>query len=118
MNDPYPSFRFFNEGDTSGNYTHELYIASLAIVDRTLTTNEMSALGGPNAEGIFARYLHIQRQETNVVLSWTPTPGVRLQSATQLSPPNWTTVNGTLGAGSFTSLTTEEPKRFFRLSAQ
>lgn len=42
----------FNEGDTSGVYTHELYVASLAFVDRQLSAAELGALGGPKAEGI------------------------------------------------------------------
>jgi len=42
----------FNEGDTSGNYTHELYVNSVAFVDRAMTGGELSALGGPNAVGI------------------------------------------------------------------
>jgi len=45
---------FFNEGDTSGNYTHELYVNSIAFVDRAMTGGELSALGGPNALGILA----------------------------------------------------------------
>lgn len=42
----------FNEGDTGGNYTHELYLNSIAFVDRAMTGSELSALGGPNAQGI------------------------------------------------------------------
>jgi hypothetical protein len=42
----------FNEGDTSGNYTHELYINSVAFVDSAMTGAQVSALGGPNAAGI------------------------------------------------------------------
>jgi hypothetical protein len=44
----------FNEGDTSGNYTHELYINSVAFVDSAMTSGQVSALGGPNAAGILA----------------------------------------------------------------
>jgi hypothetical protein len=43
----------FNEGDTSGNYTHELYVNSVAFADRAMTSGELAALGGPNAAGIF-----------------------------------------------------------------
>jgi hypothetical protein len=45
--------RLFNEGDTSGIYTHALYINSVAFVDRELTAAEVGNLGGPNALGIF-----------------------------------------------------------------
>jgi hypothetical protein len=44
--------RLFNEGDTSGNYTHAMYVNSVAFVDRKLTDAEVGALGGPNANGI------------------------------------------------------------------
>jgi hypothetical protein len=45
--------RLFNEGDTTDVYTHEMYINSVALVDRELTDSEVSALGGPKAGGIF-----------------------------------------------------------------
>jgi hypothetical protein len=44
----------FNEGDTSGNYTHELYVNNLAYVDHSMSAGELSALGGPTAESILA----------------------------------------------------------------
>ncbi|MBE0545424.1 MAG: PEP-CTERM sorting domain-containing protein [Verrucomicrobia bacterium] len=47
-----PSFLLFNEGDTSGQYTHELYISSVAVVDWMLSPADLLALGGPNAQGI------------------------------------------------------------------
>lgn len=50
--DTEPSFLLFNEGDTSGQYTHELYVSSVAFVDRMLSPAELLALGGPNAQGI------------------------------------------------------------------
>ncbi len=50
--DPGVDVRLFNEGDTSGNYTHALYVNSIAFVDRKLTDGEVSALGAPNAAGV------------------------------------------------------------------
>jgi hypothetical protein len=47
-----PDLLLFNEGDTSGNYTHELYINSIAFIDHAMTGGELSALGGPSAQGI------------------------------------------------------------------
>ena len=47
-----PDLLLFNEGDTSGQYTHELYVNSIYFTDRTMTPAELSALGGPNAAGI------------------------------------------------------------------
>jgi hypothetical protein len=44
--------RLFNEGDTSGNYTHAMFVNSIAFVDRKLSDSEVSALGAPNAAGI------------------------------------------------------------------
>lgn len=42
----------FNEGDTSGNYTGEWYVNSIAFVDRNLSAAELLGLGGAKAEGI------------------------------------------------------------------
>ncbi|HWN97219.1 MAG TPA: PEP-CTERM sorting domain-containing protein, partial [Methylomirabilota bacterium] len=47
-----PDLLLFNEGDTSGQYTHELYVNSIYFTDRTMTPVELTALGGPNAAGI------------------------------------------------------------------
>ena len=47
-----PDLLLFNEGDTSGQYTHELYVNSIYFTDRTMTPGELFALGGPNAAGI------------------------------------------------------------------
>ena len=45
----------FNDGSSSGtaNYTHPLYVSAWAFLDRAMTTNEIAALGGPKASGIF-----------------------------------------------------------------
>jgi glycerophosphoryl diester phosphodiesterase len=112
-NDTLPSLLLFNEGDTSGTYTHELYLASLAVVDRALSASEMAALGGPNAEGIFARRLSIDRASGGVTLNWNPAPNLRLQKSTNLASAVWTDVPGTLGAGTFGELTTSNA--FYRL---
>ena len=50
--DPGADLLLFNEGDTSGNYTHELYVNSIAFVDRAMTGGELAGLGGPSAAGI------------------------------------------------------------------
>jgi glycerophosphoryl diester phosphodiesterase len=100
-NDTLPALLLFNEGDTSGNYTHELYLAGIAVVDRALGTNEIAALGGPNAEGIFVRRLHLTRNGPDATLNWNGTATLRLQKATTLTPPNWQDVPGTLGATNY-----------------
>ncbi len=51
--DPGADLLLFNEGDTSGNYTHELYLNSVAFADTNMTSAEIGALGGPSAYGIF-----------------------------------------------------------------
>ena len=51
--DPGQDVRLFNEGDTSGDYTHALYVNSVAFVDRELSAAEIQSLGGPVAAGIF-----------------------------------------------------------------
>lgn len=43
----------FNEGDTSGVYTHPLLVNSVAFSDTTLSDAAISALGGATAAGIF-----------------------------------------------------------------
>ena len=48
--DPGADLRLFNE--PTGLYTHELYLNSFAFVDHAMTSGELSALGGPNAQGI------------------------------------------------------------------
>jgi len=45
--------RLFNEADGSGVYTHEMFINSIAFVDREMTAEELGILGAPNAVGIF-----------------------------------------------------------------
>ena len=50
--DPGDDVRLFNEGDTSGNYTNEMYINSVAFVDREMTEVELGELGAPKATGI------------------------------------------------------------------
>jgi glycerophosphoryl diester phosphodiesterase len=113
-NDLLPSLRLFNEGDGSGNYTHELYLASLAFVDRPLSAVEMSGLGAPHAEGIFVRRLSIARNGASVDLHWNGAPTLRLQKSTTLAPANWQEVPGTLGASQF-SEPASEAAAFYRL---
>lgn len=98
--DPGADLLLFNEGDTSGNYTHALYLAGLAFVDRTLSAAEVSALGAPNAEGIFVRRLRIERDASGVALTWNGATNITLQKAGRLSPPDWQDVTGTTGSSS------------------
>lgn len=47
-----PDMRLFNEGDGSGVYTHELLVSDVFFTDRTMSSAEIGALGGPNALGV------------------------------------------------------------------
>jgi hypothetical protein len=47
-----PDLVLFNEGDNSDNYTHAALYNSIGFIDRTLTDQEMAAIGGPSAAGI------------------------------------------------------------------
>ena len=112
-----PDLLLFNEGDTSGVYTHELYVSSVAFTDRTMSSAELAALGGPNAEGIFARRLASVRDGASVVITWPGAPNLRLQKATNLSNPAWKDVPGTLGTNTFTE-TAPAGTAFYRLFGQ
>lgn len=73
--DPGPDLRLFNEGDTSGVYTHIVYLSSFSFTDRALSASEIAALGGPKARGILVPAppinLTLALQPATVLLSWT-----------------------------------------------
>jgi len=115
--DPGPDLLLFNEGDTSGVYTHELYLASVAVVDRTLSGAEVAALGGPQAEGIFVQHLHVARNTNDLLLTWNGAPNIRLQKTTTLAPADWHDVTDTLGTNRFTEIA-PQGDAFYRLLRQ
>jgi len=115
-NDSGPDLLLFNEG-VAGVYTHELYVSSIAFTDRTMTAAEIAALGGPKTEGIFVQRLRGTYNGTNLVVTWTGLPNVRLQKTVSVSNPNWQDVPGTLGASSFTE-TAPDRMAFYRLFGQ
>ncbi len=110
-----PDLLLFNEGDSSGVYTHELYVSSVAFTDRMLNEVEIAALGPPRAEGIFVRRLNAVRNGDSLVLTWSAGTNVRLQKANSLSQPDWQDVADTLGAGSATEVVSGGGA-FYRLS--
>lgn len=117
-----PDVRLFNEGDTSGNYTHEVLLNSFFFTDRTMTADEIKALGGPTATGISAPTsprirLGVALQGSNLAIIWTGQPGVKLQRATSLTNPDWRDVTGTLGASSAVEAITL-PAAFYRLASE
>lgn len=72
---PGPDLVLFNEGDTSGIYTHAVYLSSFLFTDRTLSAAEVAALSGPKARGILVPAppinLSIKLQSANILLSWS-----------------------------------------------
>jgi hypothetical protein len=101
VQDSYPQFLLFNEGDSSGTYTHELYVSSVAVADRVLNSAELAALGGPNANGILRRSfapkpaLGIQAAGNNAVVNWPANyVGYALEQTTSLTLPHWKPVAG------------------------
>jgi hypothetical protein len=110
-----PDVLLFNEGDTSGVYTHALYVNSIAFTDRVLSSAEIAALGGPRAEGIFVLHLTATHNGPDVLLTWNSGPNIRLQRSPTVSPANWHDVPGTRGSSAHTESVTNAAM-FFRLA--
>ena len=100
---PYPlnpaNLLLFNEPTASD--THELYLSSLAFVDRVLSADEIAGLGGPGASGILAPslatkpMLGIQLSAGSSTISWPGSyVGYRLEQADSLVAPQWEPVAG------------------------
>lgn len=114
-----PDIRLFNEGDTSGDYTHEVFLNSLLFTDRTMTDAEIKTLGGPSAAGIPANIstsltLAASRQGTTLMLSWSGAPGTKLQKTASLTNAIWQDVPGSDGASNATE-TISGSSAFYRL---
>jgi hypothetical protein len=99
--DPGPDLLLFNEPSSTGLYTHELYVSSVAFTDRALGADELAALGGPNANGCLVRSftpkptLAIQASTGGATVSWLSSyVGYALQQADTLSVPQWKPVAG------------------------
>ncbi len=112
-----PDVLLFNEGNTSGVYTHALYVNSIAFTDRAMKGGEIAALGSPRAEGIFVRQLRATRSGSTVSLTWNGAANVGLQRSLTLSPANWQDVPGTLDGNSYAQPPTNAAT-FFRLVQQ
>ena len=116
-----PDLLLFNEGDTSGVYTHELYVSSVAFVDRVLSADELAALGGPNANGILVPsitprpVLAIQRATGGATVSWpTNYVGYTLEQADSLNAPQWKPVAGI--TNNAVSVIASSAAKFYRLA--
>jgi hypothetical protein len=118
--DPGPDLLLFNEGDTSGVYTHELYLSSFAFTDRVLSASEAAALGGPSANGILvpsfttAPAMTIQQSGGSATISWpAPYVGYALEQTDNLVAPQWKPVAGVTNNSVTVSAT--GVNKFFRL---
>ncbi len=119
--DPGPDLLLLNEGDTSGVYTHEVYLSSFFFTDRTMSEAEILGLGGPKARGIMVAAppinLLIKLQDTNLILNWTGGEGpFQLQKAISLSN-TWQNV-GSLTNSTNAVVPVDANKAFFRVLGQ
>ncbi|HEY9509944.1 MAG TPA: endonuclease/exonuclease/phosphatase family protein [Verrucomicrobiae bacterium] len=94
-NNPGPDLLLFNEGDSSGNYTHALFLSAWAFQDRALTSEEISALGGPKARGIFTGAdlkIKPELSGTNLILNWSGGKGpFQVERSESLNFADWQT---------------------------
>jgi hypothetical protein len=114
QNNPSGDLLLFNEGDLTGDYTHEIYVAHVGFVSRALSAAEIAALGAPASEGIFARHLNINRSGGTVALNWRSGSNVSLQKSTNLASGIWQTLSATLGASVYNEPATN--RAFYRLT--
>jgi hypothetical protein len=88
---------------------------------RAITANEVAGiykggnLGKDLSQTTTPTFLVARKVGSNIVITWTPDPVLKLQTTTLLRPTSWSDVPGTLGAGSAT-LPLSGTSAFFRLS--
>ena len=116
--DPGPDLLLFNE--PTGTSTHELYLSSVAFADRVLSADEIAALRGPSADGIFVPSfapeptLTGRRSGSGVNISWPSNyVGYALESKTALTGSNWLPVSGV--TNNSVNMPAGTGSRFFRL---
>ena len=80
-----------------------------------LSGAQIAGLGGPHAEGIFVRHLHIRQETNNIVVTWNAAPALHLQRTSQLSQLVWMTAPGTFGTNIFIEPAANMPARLYRL---
>ena len=117
-----PDLRLFNEGDSSGDYTHEVLVKCFAFISRELTPAEAVVLGGPTAAGIT-----LPQPVTPITIgpatiagatitfSWTGGNGpFQVQKKGSLSASSWDNVGGPTTARVVTDGATG-PAAFYRV---
>ena len=116
-----PDLLLFNEGDSSGVYTHVVYLSSFLFTDRTMSAPEIAALGGPKARGIIVPAppinISIVLQGTNVLLGWSGDSPFQLQKTTSLTNVSWHNV-GSVTNGTNALISIKEDSGFFRVVGQ
>ena len=118
--EPGSDLLLFNEGDSSGIYTHELYLSSVAFTDRALSAAEVAALAGPNAGGILVRSftpkptMTIQATGGGAIVAWpSDYVGYALEQADDLTSPQWKPVAGIINNA--VTIPAGATSKFFRL---
>ncbi len=116
-----PDLLLFNEGDSSGTYTHELYVSSVAFVDRALSASELAGLGGATASGIFVPSLSvppalsIQNSASGPILSWPANyVGYAAEQTVDLAAPQWKPVSAI--TNNTATVSGADSSRFYRLA--
>jgi endonuclease/exonuclease/phosphatase family metal-dependent hydrolase len=120
--DPGPDLLLFNEGDTSGVYTHEVYLGSFFCVDRALSVEELQSLGGPIAEGVAVGLqpirLEAERGGTGLVLRWTGGGGYyQLQRRLNGVMNSWEEI-GARGVATSAVIEVHDDAAFYRVVAR
>lgn len=117
-----PDVRLFNEGDSNGDYTHEVLVSSFAFISRELTPAEVAAMGGPTAAGITLPQPvtpitlgPATLADATITFSWTGGNGpFQVQKKASLSAPSWDNVGDPTTARVATDAATG-PAAFYRV---
>jgi hypothetical protein len=98
--------------------TNPGYVNSIQFRNGVMSDAEVAALGGVTTDGIpglAPSIASIVKSGNTVVISWTGSPGLRLEQNSTLSSAGWTTVPGSAGASTATIQITGDAG-FFRLA--
>jgi hypothetical protein len=116
-----PDLLLFNEGDSTGVYTHELYVSSVAFVDRVLGANEIARLGAAKTTGILVTSfapkptMSIQPSGGGAAISWpTNYVGYTLEQTDSLGAPQWKPVAGI--TNNTVTVSGDGTSKFYRLA--
>jgi hypothetical protein len=109
--DPYALLFGDNDGDHDPTYVN-----SIQFRNGVLSDAEVLALGGVTSAagvpGVVPRICSAIRSGNTLIITWPAAPDIKLQKTTSLSAPNWSDVNGSLGAGSVNEPITSDPASY------